>query len=90
MNQVNRVSEIRAKAAQLLCRAAKLEGLRKEAERRVRTRRAVLIGLMVLARVETGTPIPSIESWDDVRTALDDFLQSPRDRTVFDLPPKDR
>ena len=85
MDQAKRVSEIRAKASQLLARAAKLEGLTKAAERKRRTRRAVLIGLMVLARVEKGQPIPPLESWEDVQSAMNNFLQSSRDRAVFDF-----
>jgi len=85
MDKADRASQIRAKASQLLARAAKLEGQTKEADRKARTRRGVLIGLMVLNQLETGHSIPSMETWEDLRNLMDPFLRWNRDRAMFDL-----
>lgn len=86
MDKATRAFEIRAKASQLLARAAKLEGQTKEADRKARTRRAVLVGLMVLNQLEAGHSIPLMRNWDDLRKAMDPFLRWNRDRAMFDLP----
>lgn len=86
MDKATRASEIRAKASQLLARAAKLEGQTKEADRKARTRRAVLVGLMVLNQLETGHSTPSMGTWEDLRKAMNPFLRWNRDRAMFDLP----
>ncbi len=85
MDKATRASEIRAKASQLLARAAKLEGQTKEADRKTRTRRAVLVGLMVLNQLEASHSIPSMRTLEDLRKAMDPFLRWNRDRALFDL-----
>jgi len=89
MDKANRASEIRAKASQLLARAVKLEGQSRDADRKSRTRRAVLVGLMILNQLEADHPVPSMGTWEDLRKAMDSFLRWNRDRAMFDLPLKE-
>ena len=53
------------------------------AQRKLRTRRLILIGTVVQRKAEIN---PKIEDW--LKQALKEYLDRPQDRELFDLPPK--
>ena len=53
-------------------------------ERKTETRRKILVGAMVLSHVDQKP-----ESNANLLRDLDEFLDRPRDRELFDLPPKE-
>lgn len=79
MRERNRLAENRLKA-----RRRKLEAAERARERRLDTRRKILAGAWVLR--EAGR---SGAAAAKLRSGLDGFLDKPRDRELFDLPPKD-
>lgn len=79
MRERNRLAESRLKA-----RRRKLEAAERARERKLDTRRKILAGAWVLH--EAGR---SAAAADKLRRGLDGFLDKPRDRQLFDLPPKD-
>ena len=54
------------------------------AERKKRTRRLILMGSMVEARMKKSPSIDAV-----VRKDLDEFLTREQDRALFDLPPRE-
>lgn len=80
-----RITALEGRLKQLKARQQRAEARRRSLEsRRVRkedTRRKVLVGAIVLARVEQGR-LPEAE----LRTWLDDALERADDRALFDLP----
>ena len=53
------------------------------AQRKRRTRRLILIGTVVQRKVEIN---PNTEYW--LKQALEEYLDRPQDRELFDLPPR--
>jgi chromosome segregation ATPase len=80
-----RISSLETKLKQLKNRQARLEARKRAlASRRSRqddTRRKILVGAIVLTRVDQGL-LPEAE----LRTWLDAALTRPDDRALFDLP----
>ena len=82
----DRIDSLQAKLKQLKTQQARLEARKKHlASKRARaddTRRKILVGAIVLTRVEQGK-IPEAE----FRAWLDAALTRPDDRALFDPPP---
>lgn len=83
----DRINTLETRLKQLKARQQRMEARRRSIEaRRIRktdTRRKVLIGAIVLARVEQGRlPETELRGW------LDEALTRLEDRTLFDLAPK--
>ena len=80
-----RISSLETKLQQLKTRQARLEARKKSlASRRARkddTRRKILLGAVVLARIDRGElELATVRTW------LDAALTRPDDRALFDLP----
>ena len=77
------IAELKAKEEQYRNRREKVERRKKEQKRREDTRRKILVGAERLSRSERAP---------EERTALlevmDAFLAKPKDRALFDLPPR--
>jgi chromosome segregation ATPase len=81
-----RISSLETKLQQLKTRQARLEARKKSlASRRARqadTRRKILLGATVLARIDRGElELATVRAW------LDAALTRPDDRALFELPP---
>jgi hypothetical protein len=88
--KTDRAAAKRLAAMELLAEAKKLEGQAKESERKSRNGRAILVGLLVLDRLEAGKVIPALSTMDDLLKELDPFLVRPFDRARFGLPTKNQ
>lgn len=81
-----RISSLETKLQQLKTRQARIEARKRAlASRRARkddTRRKILLGATVLARIDAGKL-----DWPTVRRWLTAHLTRPDDRGLFDLPP---
>ena len=74
------------KKQQLANRIVRLRNIESTEQRKLETRRKILAGDWILHRIDQDT--------DDrlrlmLMQGLDDFLEHPRDRELFDLPPKE-
>ena len=69
--------------AKLRAEQNRLKAIVSQEERKLETRRNILAGLMIRARVKEG-------AWSEKRflRAMDEFLERDRDREVFGLPPR--
>lgn len=85
--KTDRAATKREDARKLLEAARKLETDAKQSERKARNGKAILVGLLVLDRLEGGKTIPALSSMDDLHRELDPFLTRNYDRRRFDLPP---
>ena len=85
LNRNERIAELEKKKQQIANRIVRLRNMESAKQRKFDTRRKILAGAWVLHRAEQDT---------DGRLrlmlmqGLDDFLEHPRDRELFDLPPK--
>ena len=82
-----RISTLETKLKQLKIRQQRIDAraraLTARRERKDDTRRKILIGAIVLARVDQGRiPQADLTAW------LDEALTRPDDRALFDLPPQ--
>ena len=74
----------KAKAKEIERKMASIRAKQQAEQRKIDTRRKVLVGAMVLEQVERG-------EWPQERliAALDRFLTRDNERALFDLPPKE-
>ena len=85
LNRNERIAELENKKQQLANRIVRLRNIESTEQRKLETRRKILAGAWILHRIDQDT--------DDrlrlmLMQGLDDFLEHPRDRELFDLPPK--
>ena len=85
LNRNERIAELEKKKEQLANRIGRLRNMESAKQRKLDTRRKILAGAWILHRIDQDT--------DDrlrlmLMQGLDDFLEHPRDRELFDLPPK--
>ena len=73
-----RLQQLKARQQRIAARQKSLESSR---QRKIDTRRKILVGAMLLARVEQGRT-----SEAELRAWLDEVLTRPDDRALFDLP----
>ena len=78
-----RLAELEARRARLDGQMQRIKAQQRERDRKEDTRRKVLAGAAVLAEAER-TP----EAQDRLMRLLDRFLERPKDRAVFGLPPR--
>lgn len=76
----DRLARLRAERLRLLARA-------QQSDRRRDTRRKILLGGAVLAAVQH-EGVPALKSFDALTRWMDQRLERPHDRAVFDLPPR--
>ena len=85
LNRNERIAELENKKQQLANRIVRLRNMESAKQRKLDTRRKILAGAWILHRIDQDTE-------DRLRLmlmhGLDDFLEHPRDRELFDLPPK--
>ena len=79
--QENLQSELGARKAKLNARTQRVRSRLSARERKIDTRRKILVGAMML-KLSDQHP----ETKDFMLKHLDDFLEHPRDRELFDLP----
>ncbi|PKL95009.1 MAG: mobilization protein C [Gammaproteobacteria bacterium HGW-Gammaproteobacteria-8] len=81
--KADRLAALREKERQLKAQIAQIEAREKATERKLDTRRKILIGGAVLAKVKRG-------AWPEkqLRELVDSELTKDRDRLLFDLSPK--
>ena len=84
-NRSERIADLEKKKQQLANRIVRLRNIESTEQRKLETRRKILAGAWILHRIDQDT--------DDrlrlmLMQGLDDFLEHPRDRELFDLPPK--
>ena len=77
-------AELDARRANLNARTRRVRSRFSARERKTDTRRKILVGAMVLKRVDQDPESRKLLLWD-----LDEFLEHPRDRELFDLPQKE-
>ena len=82
-NPQERLRKIEEKQARLKAEAQRVKARAREAERKRETRRKILAGAMVLDRVARGD-LPEKLFLSD----MDDFLERPHERALFELPPR--
>ena len=85
LNRNEQIAELEKKKQQLANRIVRLRNMESAKQRKIDTRRKILAGAWILHRIDQDT--------DDrlrlmLMQGLDDFLQHPRDRALFDLAPK--
>ena len=85
LNRNERIAELEKKKQQIDNRIVRLRNMESAKQRKLDTRRKILAGAWVLHRADQDT--------DDrlrlmLMQGLDEFLEHPRDRELFDLPPK--
>ena len=83
LNRSERIAELEKKKQQIANRIVRLRNIESTEQRKLDTRRKILAGAWILHRIDQDT--------DDrlrlmLRQGLDDFLEHPRDRALFDLP----
>lgn len=78
-----KLAELLEKQKQLQAQIQMLKAKETEAERKKDTRRKIVIGGAVLAKVRRGD-----WPYQQLVDLVDDVLTSDRDRALFDLPPK--
>ena len=76
-------SELGARKAKLNARTQRVRSRLSARERKIDTRRKILVGAMMLKLADQHT-----ETKEYILKHLDDFLEHPRDRELFDLAPK--
>ncbi|MCY3968763.1 MAG: hypothetical protein OXG74_02430 [Acidobacteria bacterium] len=76
-----RITKLKQRRDQLTARLQRLQQAEKAKQRKLRTRRLILMGTLMEARAKDD---PAYQ--ERVLTALDGFLSKPRDRALFDLP----
>ena len=86
LNRNERIAELEKKKQQIANRIVRLRNIESTEQRKLETRRKILAGAWILHRIDQDT--------DDrlrlmLMQGLDDFLEHPRDRELFDLPPKE-
>ena len=85
LNRNDRIAELEKKKQQIANRIVRLRNIESTEQRKLETRRKILAGAWILHRIDQDTD-------DRLRLmlmhGLDDFLEHPRDRALFDLPPK--
>lgn len=79
-----RIAKLKQRRDQLTARLQRLQQAEKARQRKLRTRRLILMGTLVEARAKDD---PAYR--ERVLAALDGFLDKPRDRALFDLPTKE-
>jgi hypothetical protein len=83
------ISVLQDRLSQLKLRQQRNESRKRavaaQRERKVATRRSILVGALVLAKVESGEMDAAV-----LRRWLDAALLRPGDRALFDLPPLER
>ena len=85
LDRNERIAELENKKQQITNRIVRLRNMESAKQRKLDTRRKILAGAWILHRIDQDT--------DDrlrlmLMQGLDDFLEHPRDRERFDLPPK--
>lgn len=80
---VDRLKRLEEKRAQINAEIQRVRAREQKEERKRDTRRKVLVGAMILGKVDSG-------DWpeDRLMTAMDDYLDRDHDRELFGLPPK--
>ena len=83
LNRSERIAELEKKKQQIANRIVRLRNIESTEQRKRDTRRKILAGAWILHRIDQDT--------DErlrlmLMQGLDDFLEHPRDRTLFDLP----
>ena len=76
-------AELDVRKAKLNARTQRVRSRLSARERKIDTRRKILVGAMMLKLSDQHT-----ETKDFMLKHLDDFLEHPRDRALFDLAPK--
>ena len=83
LNRNERIAELEKKKQQIANRIVRLRNIESTEQRKLETRRKILAGAWILHRIDQDTN-------DRLRLmliqGLDDFLEHPRDRALFDLP----
>ena len=83
LNRNERIAELEEKKRQIANRIVRLRNIESTEQRKLETRRKILAGAWILHRIDQDTD-------DRLRLmlmhGLDDFLEHPRDRALFDLP----
>ena len=82
-NPEERKRKLKEKQARIKAELQRLEARERETERKRETRRKILAGAMVLDRVARGVLPEKLFLRD-----MDDFLERPQERALFDLPPR--
>ena len=87
LNRNERIAELENKKQQIANRIVRLRNIESTEQRKLETRRKILAGAWILHRIDQA------QNTDDrlrlmLMQGLDDFLEHPRDRELFDLPPK--
>ena len=77
-------AELAERKAKLNARTSRVRSRLSARERKIDTRRKILIGAMVLSHVDQKP-----EDNENLLADLDEFLDHPRDRELFNLQPKD-
>ena len=77
-------TELDARKAKLNARTRRVRSRLSARERKTDTRRKILVGAMMLKLADQHT-----ETKDFMLKHLDDFLEHPRDRELFDLAPNE-
>ena len=85
LNRNERIADLEKKKQQIANRIVRLRNIESTEQRKLETRRKILAGAWILHRIDQDT--------DDrlrlmLMQGLDDFLEHPRDRELFELPPK--
>lgn len=76
-----RIAKLKQRRDQLTARLQRLQQAEKARQRKLRTRRLILMGTLMETRAKDDP-----DYRERVRVALDGFLTKPRDRALFDLP----
>ena len=76
-----RIAKLKQRRDQLTARLQRLQQAEKARQRKLRTRRLILMGTLMETRAKDDP-----DYRERVRVALDGFLPKPRDRALFDLP----
>ena len=83
LNRNERIAELEKKKQQIANRIVRLRNIESTEQRKLDTRRKILAGAWILHRIDQDT--------DDrlrlmLMQGLDEFIEHPRDRALFDLP----
>ena len=84
MKPQERIARLEERRQQITNRISRLRNAERAKERKRRTRRLILIGTYVESKT-TDDP----DARDRLLQGLDGFLSRPRDRELFDLPPRE-
>jgi len=78
----SKLEQLKKKQAQLTAQIKDVEAREKEKERKLETRRKILVGSFYLDKAKENGSI------DQLKNELDSYLTRKDDRALFDLPPK--